>query len=52
MDINVLKKYLDIYTLLGCGLLSWSVNNGFIGLLIEYSGLKGKLSFRNLSIRV
>jgi NADH-ubiquinone oxidoreductase chain 3 len=22
MDINVLKKYLDIYTLLGCGLLS------------------------------
>jgi hypothetical protein len=27
MDINVLKKYLYIYTLLGCGLLSWSVNN-------------------------
>lgn len=52
MDINVLKKYLDMYTLLGCGLLSWSVNNGFTGWLIEYLGLKGKLNLSHLFLNL
>ena len=52
MDINVLKKYLDIYTLLGCGLMSWSVNNGFTGWLIEYLGLKGKLNLSHLFLNL